>query len=157
MTKHKDFKHLVRTRMSTTGENFTTARAALLDDRSSADHNHRTTSLADPQAEAFRAKTLRTFMREGHLVSIPTKRKALVVVLLEVLTAFETDRIYCEKDVNTLLSAFHPDFARLRRELIDYKYLDRYAHTGQYWVNSPVPKRSGNLGQETAAFETFLH
>lgn len=157
MTTHKDFKHLVRTRMSTTGENFTTARAALLDDKSSADHNHRTTSLADPQAEAFRAKTLRTFMREGRLISIPAKRKALVVILVEILTAFETGRIYREKDVNTILGAIHPDFARLRRELIDYRYLARDAHTGQYWVSTPVPERDGNLVPEAAAFETFLH
>lgn len=157
MTKHKDFKHLVRTRMSTTGENFTTVRAALLDDRSSADHIHRTPTLTDPKAEAFRAKTLRTFMREGRLVSIPTKRKALVVVLLEILTVFETDRIYSEQDVNTILGVVHPDFARLRRELIDYRYLGRDAHTGQYWVHSPLPERSGNQLQETAVFETFLH
>lgn len=156
MTKHKDFKHLVRTRMSTTGENFTSARAALLDDRSHADQSHDASPLTDPKAEAFRAKTLRIFMREGRLISIPTKRKALVVILLEILTAFETGRIYSEKDINTILGAVHPDFARLRRELIDYQYLGRDAHTGQYWVNSPVPERGGNLVQEAAVFETFL-
>lgn len=156
MTKHKDFKHLVRVRMSTTGENFTTARAVLLDDWSHADQTHHTSSRTDPKAEAFRAKTLRIFMWEGRLVSIPTRRKALVVILLEILTAFETGRIYCEKDINTILGAVHPEFARLRRELIDYRYLGRDAHTGQYWVNSPLPERSGNLVQEAAAFESFL-
>lgn len=156
MTTNKDFKHLVRTRMSATGENFTSARAALLDDRTQADQSHQASPLNDQKAEAFRAKTLRTFMREGRLVSIPTKRKALVVTLVEILTAFEAGRIYSEKDVNAILSAVHPDFARLRRELIDYRYLDRDAHTGQYWVNSPLPERSGNLIQEAAAFDTFL-
>ena len=125
MTKHKDFKHLVRQRMSATGQNFTSARATLLDAQA---HEHRrqsASSLTDPRAEAFRAKTLRTFMSEGRLVAIPAKRKALVVVLLEVLKAFDIDRIYGEKEVNTILSAFHPDFARMRRELIDYRYLGR--------------------------------
>ena len=163
MTKDKDFKQLVRKRMSSTGENFTSARTALLndqrhhDDRDRAEDQSRSTStLADPEAEAFKAKTLRTFMSEGRLVSIPTKRKALVVILLEMLTAFEAGRTYSEKDINTILSEFHPDFARLRRELIDYGYLGRDAHTGQYWVNSPLPARTGNLIQEAAVFEAFL-
>lgn len=151
MTKHKDFKQLVRHRMAATGENFTSARAALLDDQG----RHRAAATA-PEVEAFRAKTLRTFMREGRLESIPTKRKALVVILLQLLAAFDADRAYSEKDVNSILSAFHPDFARLRRELIDYRYLERNAHTGQYWVNSALPERRGNQLQETAVFEEFL-
>ncbi|GAA1545439.1 MULTISPECIES: DUF2087 domain-containing protein [Brevibacterium] len=161
MTKDKDFKLLVRKRMSSTGENFTSARTALLNDQRHHDERHEDQSrsastLADPEAEAFKAKTLRTFMSGGRLVSIPTKRKALVVILLEMLTAFETGRTYSEKDINTILSEFHPDFARLRRELIDYGYLGRDAHTGQYWVNSPLPARTGNLIQEAAVFEAFL-
>ncbi|MCF2588436.1 DUF2087 domain-containing protein [Brevibacterium sp. UCMA 11752] len=156
MTKHKDFKHLVRQRMSSTGENFTSARAALLEGRVHEHQSHSESPPTDPTAEAFRAKTVRTFMSDGRLVSIPSKRKALVVILLEILRVFETDRIYREKDVNSILEAFHPDFARLRRELIDYRYLSRDGHTGQYWVNDPLPERSVNLVQETAAFETFL-
>lgn len=161
MTKDKDFKHLVRERMSSTGENFTTARTALLNDQRhhderAEDQSHSASTLADPRAEAFRSKTLRTFMNDGRLVSIPAKRKALVVILLEMLTAFDVERTYSEKDINTILGAFHPDFARLRRELIDYGYLGREAHTGQYWVNSPIPARSGNLVQEAAVFEAFL-
>ncbi|GAA1939727.1 hypothetical protein GCM10009689_20830 [Brevibacterium antiquum] len=156
MTKHKDFKHLVRQRMSSTGENFTSARAVLLEGRVHEHQSHNASPPTDPTAEAFRAKTLRTFMSDGRLESIPAKRKALVVILLEILRVFETDRIYREKDVNSILDAFHPDFARLRRELTDYRYLSRDAHTGQYWVNDPLPERSVNLVQETAAFETFL-
>lgn len=161
MTKDKDFKQLVRKRMSSTGENFTTARTALLNDQRhhderDEDQSRIASTLADPKAEAFRSKTLGTFMHDGRLVSIPTKRKALVVILIEMLTAFEAGRTYSEKDINTILGIFHPDFARLRREFVDYGYLGRDAHTGQYWVNSPIPARRGNLIQEAAVFETFL-
>ncbi|MDN6412014.1 MAG: DUF2087 domain-containing protein [Yaniella sp.] len=162
MTKHKDFKHLVRERMSSTGENFTTARGALLNDTTPPTvgnnhrRNHTVPALADSKVEAFKAKTLTTFMPAGELVSFPTKRKALVVILLEILTTFETETVYSEKEINAVLRLFHPDFARLRRELIDYGYLDRNAHTGQYWVNSPLPVRSGNLIQEAEVFEAFL-
>ncbi|WP_231446928.1 DUF2087 domain-containing protein [Brevibacterium zhoupengii] len=151
MTKHNDFKLLVRHRMAVTGENFTSARAALLEAQSP-----NSAVATENEAEAFRAKTLRTFMREGRLNSIPTKRKALVVILIQLLAAFEVGRIYSEKDVNSILRTFHPDFARLRRELIDYRYLERNAHTGQYWVNSVLPEHRGNQLQETAVSETFL-
>ena len=162
MTKNKDFKKLVRERMSSTGENFTSARAALLDDTTPSEvgnndnQNHTVAPRTDSKAEAFRAKTLKTFMPAGRLVSIPTKRKALIVILLEILKSFESNRIYTEKDVNAVLMAFHLDFARLRRELIDYGYLGRNAHTGRYWVNSSLPVRNGNLVQEAEAFEAFL-
>ncbi|GAA1873174.1 DUF2087 domain-containing protein [Brevibacterium marinum] len=162
MTKNKDFKNLVRERMRTTGENFTSARAALLGDttpsgpETTLSRKNAVPAPAESKAEAFRAKTLKTFMPTGEMVSIPTKRKALVVILLDILTAFEAERIYSEKDVNAVLSAYHPDFARLRRELIDYGYLARNAHTGQYWVNPSRPARTGNHIQEAGVLEAFL-
>lgn len=169
MTKDKDFKRLVRARMTATGENFTAARAALL----APVENHPTDARAreqitagatgsladpdiDPQLERFRTKTLRTFMPAGRIIAVPTKRRALVVLLIEVLAAFDPDRTYSEKEVNAILSDFHPDFARLRRELVDYRLLERNSHTGQYWVNPNPPVHTGSQAQEMAGFEAFL-
>lgn len=44
-------------------------------------------------------------MSEGLLASIPSKRKALVVILVEILTAFEIDRLYRDEGPNRSLSA----------------------------------------------------
>ena len=154
MTKNKDFKNLVRERMDSTGENYTSARSGLIHSR-----DHDIQPATDPLTDAaqnFKAKTLRSFMPAGTLKAIPAKRKALVVILLEILPAFHAGRIYSEKEVNALLESFHPDFARLRRELIDYGYLDRDAHTGQYWVASAIPQRQGNIAQEAGVLESFL-
>ena len=158
MTKDKDFKSLVRARMSTTGENYTTARQALLNESGdSANHIiERPPSAVDPSIERFRMKTLRTFMPAGRITAIPTKRRALVVVLLEVFTALEVDRTYAEKELNSLLAGFHPDFALLRRELIDYRLLERNSHTGEYWVSPTPPTPTGSQAQEMAGFEAFL-
>ncbi|WP_166971234.1 DUF2087 domain-containing protein [Brevibacterium atlanticum] len=144
MTKDKDFKKLVRARMTATGKNFMSARAALLD------------SQIDPQIERFRTKTLSTFMPAGRITAIPTKRRALVVLLIEVLQAFEPDRTYTEKDVNTILLGFHPDFALLRRELIDYRLLERNSGTGSYWVNPHPRVHTGSQAQEMAGLTAFL-
>ena len=53
----------------------------------------------------------------------------------------------------------HPvveDFALLRRELIDYRLLERNAHTGEYWVNPNPPTHTGSQAQEMAGLEVFL-
>ena len=154
MTKDKDFKNLVRARMTETGENFTTARTAHLTANQSAQSS--TDSSIDPQILRFRTKTLRTFMPDGRIVSVPTKRRALVLVLIEVLAALDADRVYVEKQLNVILGEFHPDFALLRRELIDYRLLERNAHTGEYWVNPSPPTHTGSQAQEMAGPQVFL-
>lgn len=154
MTKDKDFKKLVRTRMTETGENYTTARTALVAANQSGQSS--TDSSIDPQILRFRAKTLKTFMPDGHIVAIPTKRRALVLVLIEVFAALGPDQVYDEKRLNDILGDFHPDFALLRRELIDYRLLERNAHTGEYWVNPNPPTHTGSQAQEMAGLEVFL-
>lgn len=171
MTRNSDFKSLIRARMATTGENYTSARAALL-----AENAERTESVgraedaadavpaagANPAArddaalERFKAKVRRTFASDGTLTAIPTKRRALVVLLLDIRETLAPQRIYTEKELNDHLGGFHPDFARLRRELIDYGYLERNAHTGEYWMAATLPQRHGNLYQEAGVFETAL-
>lgn len=160
MTKNKDFKALVRERMSATGENYTSARSALITQSLLEATAHRSVHADDPELDAaletFRHKTRATFMPGERLLAIPTKRRALVVILLDLLVTFERDRVYTEKQVNAHLEQYHPDFARLRRELIDYGYLDRDPHTGRYWLSTALPTRTGNQAQEAGALEAFL-
>lgn len=104
--------------------------------------------------EVFRDKTLRAFFDGERLRSIPAKRKARVVVLLELLRRFEPGRTYAEREVNDLLRASHDDVASLRRELVDYRYLERA--DGRYWVTNRDPVRDANETQEVPAGEADL-
>lgn len=104
--------------------------------------------------EVFRDKTLRAFFDGKRLRSIPAKRKARVVVLLELLRRFEPGRTYAEREVNDLLRASHDDVASLRRELVDYRYLERA--DGRYWVTNRDPVRDANETQEVPAGEADL-
>ncbi len=104
--------------------------------------------------EVFRDKTLRAFFDGTRLRSIPAKRKARVVVLLELLRRFEPGRTYAEREVNDLLRASHDDVASLRRELVDYRYLERA--DGRYWVTNRDPVRDANETQEVPAGEADL-
>jgi hypothetical protein len=53
------------------------------------------------------------------------------VVLERLALDFEPGVHYPEPEVNAMLSAYHEDYAALRRHLVDEGFLDRAA--GEYW------------------------
>lgn len=82
-------------------------------------------------AGASEAAVLRVFMPSGRLEQIPASRSKRLVVLDHVCRVFEPGIRYPEREVSALLRAFHPDFAALRRHLVDEGFLSRDA--GTYW------------------------
>jgi hypothetical protein len=73
-------------------------------------------------------KVVRTFLRDGRLVSIPAKprkRDLLLPVILD--RCFPDDRDYEEKEVNMRLALLHPDVAAIRRYLVDGGLMTREA------------------------------
>src|SRR4051794_35473053 len=77
----------------------------------------------DPEA-AERAKLLRDFFDGERLKQIPAQRKKRVIVLQYLLERFDPAHQYSEREVNDLLRPAHEDVATLRRELVDYGYMD---------------------------------
>jgi len=76
---------------------------------------------------------------DGRLRQFPARRKMKIICLFYLAQKFEKDRQYTEREVNDLLLDWHTfgDPATLRRELSDYRFLDRRAHRRRYWL-SPV-------------------
>ncbi len=149
MTHDSDLKRLVRERMARTGQTYTAARAALL--ASPAPTPTPTpTPTPEPHDPAYE-RTLRTFVRGERLTAIPARRKARAAVLLHLLTRFEAGRDYPEAEVNAILRAAHEDYAWLRRELVNYRYLTR--SDGVYRVAEAVPRRNASEAQEVPAHE----
>lgn len=71
---------------------------------------------------------LRNFLDgEGKLTAFPAKRKMKIAALFYLSEKFEAGRDYSEREVNELLLQWHSfsDPATLRRELYDYRFLDR--------------------------------
>jgi hypothetical protein len=87
----------------------------------------------DPTGEAPEdaARVLRTFLRGGRLMSIPTQKSKKLVVLDRLAQEFELGTRYSERQVNALLRRFHDDVASLRRYLVDEEFLSR--ESGEYW------------------------
>ncbi len=81
---------------------------------------------------AFEAKVLRAFVRDGRLVSIPSKERRRQVVYRYLRDqVFVEDRSYPEKEVNQRLALFHPDVATIRRGMVDARLATRA--NGEYW------------------------
>ena len=74
---------------------------------------------------------LARFFRGEQLVEIPAARAKRRVVLERIALDFEPGRHYEEAEVNKLLQRYHPDYAALRRHLVDEGFLDR--ERGRYW------------------------
>lgn len=62
---------------------------------------------------------------DGRLHTIPTKRAKRLVVLDHLAQSFEPGHTYPEAEVNEILGRFHPDYAALRRYLVEEEFLTR--------------------------------
>ncbi len=68
---------------------------------------------------------------DGRLRTIPAKHSKLLVVLDHLAQEFEPGRTYSEPEVNEKLQRFHPDFAALRRYLVENDFMTR--EDSMYW------------------------
>lgn len=75
--------------------------------------------------DAHDAKTLAAFVRDGRLVRIPVVTSKQTIVLRWLAEHFDLDATYPERDVNATLAQVHPDFAALRRMLVDLRFMGR--------------------------------
>jgi len=74
---------------------------------------------------------LARFFRGDRLVEIPASHSKRRVVLERIALDFEPGRHYSEPEVSAVLTGYHPDYAALRRYLVDERFLDRAE--GRYW------------------------
>lgn len=65
------------------------------------------------------------------LTSVPTSRAKRMIVLERLALEFDVGQKYPEREVNSILGAFHPDWSTLRRHLVDEGMLDREQNV--YW------------------------
>ncbi len=85
-----------------------------------------------PADNTANERVLSAFFRpDGTLHTIPTKRAKRLVVLDHLAQAFEPGRRYTEAEVSARLEQVHPDYAALRRYLVDDQFLAR--EDGEYW------------------------
>jgi len=82
-------------------------------------------------ATADQAQVLRNYLVDGRLTHIPTNRSKRLVVLDFLAGQLEPGRVYQEQEVNYAMGRFYPDYAALRRYLVEDGLLER--RDGFYW------------------------
>jgi hypothetical protein len=103
---------------------------------------HRTATMVDERyviTEREQEDVLRNFFKEGPdgpLSAIPTREKRKIIILRHLSRMFEAGRRYTEQEVNEMLKERHPDYASLRRFLIEYGFMDRLPDGSRYWLKS---------------------
>ena len=77
------------------------------------------------------AQMLGRFFDGDRLVELPQNRTKRRLVLEHITQRFEPGRRYPERDVNFMIQLIYPDYAAIRRYLVDEGFLDRA--DGAYW------------------------
>jgi ArsR family transcriptional regulator len=79
-------------------------------------------------------KVLKAHLKaDGSIKQIPAQPAKLKVILNYLISKFEFNKNYTEKEVNIILRGFNEDTAGLRRELVDAGMLDREGDGSRYW------------------------
>ncbi len=89
---------------------------------------------SEEDLDAYDRKVLATFTTpDGTIKAFPVQQKKFLVLVRHVLKAFEPGVRYTEKRVNQILANYNEDTARLRRALVDHRYMAREGGGGKYW------------------------
>ncbi len=84
--------------------------------------------------DAFERKVVETFTTpDGKIKAFPAQEKKYLVLVRYVLKAFDPGVKYTEKRVNQILSRYNDDTARLRRSLVEFRFMAREGGGGKYW------------------------
>ena len=91
---------------------------------------------------------LRNFLdTDGKLTAFPAKRKTKLYALLYLAQKIPADTDFSEREINDILLTWHTfaDPATLRRELYDYRFLDRSRDGKVYRLaeKQPTPEDLG--------------
>ncbi len=74
------------------------------------------------------------FFKDNKLNVIPSKQQKKYEVFKYIADTFiEEDVIYDESEINDILSNIYPDYAIVRRYLVDYKFINRSEDCRKYW------------------------
>ena len=80
-------------------------------------------------------KVISTYMDENKaLKSYPAKEKKKIILLKEISKNFVQGKRYKEVEINRILKRIYEDNVSIRRDLINYGFLDRTKDCREYWV-----------------------
>ena len=89
----------------------------------------------DKDLKIYIEKLDRYYDAEGKLTQYPSKRPMRIIALAKITEKFAAEKNYTEKEVNQIIkkSISFTDVELIRRELFQYKFINRLKDGSQYW------------------------
>lgn len=94
-------------------------------------------SEAVESGDEFERRVFKSFFDGERITHFPSSEKKWLVILRWLADRFEYGVKYPEMQVNEIITRHHPDYALLRRELVDRGFMQR--EKGIYWRVRPEP------------------
>jgi len=66
--------------------------------------------------------------------NVPRNDALKQVILKKIMINFQENRIYSEQEVNLTVKKYFEDYTLIRRELINFGYMQRDPAKSEYWV-----------------------
>lgn len=89
--------------------------------------------------------TVNRFFKDEKLITIPKKNKDKLLIFDKLAENFSEEEEYTEREVNDILKLYYPDYAILRRYLVDNNYLVRDSYGVSYKkVNKRLKEKSND-------------
>lgn len=87
------------------------------------------------QYQHYKNKLLRFYDSQGRLIQYPVKKPMREIALKKIAECFEYEKKYTEKEVNTIIlhNISFSDFALIRREMYQFRLLNRKSDGSEYW------------------------
>lgn len=79
---------------------------------------------------------------EKKLISYPSKRKLKIAAMFYIATSIDAEVKYSEKEINDVINKMccFNDAALLRREMYNYRFINRTSDGKFYWKEEIQPK-----------------
>ncbi|MBP3609620.1 MAG: DUF2087 domain-containing protein [Lachnospiraceae bacterium] len=86
--------------------------------------------------EEYKVKLKRYYDAENKLTQYPSKKPMRIIALAQIADKFEMGKKYTEKEVNDIIkmSISFSDIELVRREMFQYKFINRLRDGSEYWA-----------------------
>lgn len=93
-------------------------------------------------------KWLKNYLNEeGRLISFPSKRKLKIASMFYIASRIDAGVQFSEKEMNDIINKMccFNDAALIRREMYDYRFINRTLDGKIYWMEEvqPLPEQYG--------------
>ena len=97
----------------------------------------------DVEVSVYRKRMEKYYDSDGRLLQYPPKRPMRILALIKITEQLDPSVRYTEKEVNEVIRASiaFGDIELIRRELYQYKLVDRLRDGSAYWVEPDWKER----------------